>query len=101
MSDTADAESDRQPLLIDPKIPHLDHYSGATLITPNHHEAEAATHRVIRNDDEDARLAPSSFAVRAPPARAVLDHPRRTRHVAVERAMWKGRCRRWRAKSPT
>lgn len=44
------------PLLVDPKIPHLECYAGATLITPNHVEAEAATHRRIRSDD-DAREA--------------------------------------------
>jgi rfaE bifunctional protein kinase chain/domain len=44
------------PLLVDPKIPHLDCYAGATLVTPNLHEAEAATHRRIRGD-EDARQA--------------------------------------------
>jgi len=48
------------PLLIDPKIPHLESYAGATLITPNHHEAEAATHRRIRTD-EDAREAAADF----------------------------------------
>jgi D-beta-D-heptose 7-phosphate kinase/D-beta-D-heptose 1-phosphate adenosyltransferase len=42
------------PLIVDPKIPHLDRYAGATLVTPNHHEAEAAAHRRIRTD-EDAR----------------------------------------------
>jgi D-glycero-beta-D-manno-heptose-7-phosphate kinase len=45
-----------RPVIVDPKIPHLDCYAGATLVTPNHHEAETATHRRIR-DDEDARLA--------------------------------------------
>jgi D-glycero-beta-D-manno-heptose-7-phosphate kinase len=49
-------KSSGAPLLVDPKIPHLDCYAGATLITPNHHEAETATHRRIR-DDEDARQA--------------------------------------------
>jgi D-beta-D-heptose 7-phosphate kinase/D-beta-D-heptose 1-phosphate adenosyltransferase len=44
------------PLLVDPKIPHLEYYAGATLITPNHHEAEIATHRRIRTDEE-ARAA--------------------------------------------
>ena len=40
------------PVLVDPKIPHLDLYRGATLITPNHHEAEAATmHRVQTHAD--------------------------------------------------
>ena len=52
------------PLLVDPKIPHLGCYAGATLITPNHHETETATHRVIRND-EDARLAAADFRDRA------------------------------------
>src|SRR6185503_16550097 len=46
----------RVPLIVDPKIPHLDYYGGATLVTPNHLEAEAATHRPIRTDD-DARTA--------------------------------------------
>ncbi len=29
------------PLLVDPKVPHLDFYRGATLVTPNHVEAES------------------------------------------------------------
>jgi len=52
------------PLLVDPKIPHLDCYRGATLVTPNNHEAEIATHRVIRSDD-DARAAAEDFRHRA------------------------------------
>src|SRR5262245_42364475 len=40
------------PIVVDPKIPHLDLYAGATVVTPNHHEAEAATHRPLRNDDD-------------------------------------------------
>lgn len=52
------------PLLVDPKIPHLDCYRGATLVTPNNHEAETATHRVIRTDD-DARAAAIDFRARA------------------------------------
>jgi D-beta-D-heptose 7-phosphate kinase/D-beta-D-heptose 1-phosphate adenosyltransferase len=40
------------PLVVDPKIPHLDSYAGATIITPNHHEAEAATHRRIRSESD-------------------------------------------------
>src|SRR5205823_6611738 len=35
-------------IIIDPKVPHLDRYDGATLVTPNHLEAEAATQRMIR-----------------------------------------------------
>jgi D-beta-D-heptose 7-phosphate kinase/D-beta-D-heptose 1-phosphate adenosyltransferase len=52
------------PLLVDPKIAHLGLYAGATLVTPNHHEAETATHRRIRNDDE-ARQAAIDFRARA------------------------------------
>jgi D-glycero-beta-D-manno-heptose-7-phosphate kinase len=50
----------RIPLLVDPKIPHLGYYRGASLVTPNQHEAEAATHRRIRTD-EDARGAARTF----------------------------------------
>jgi D-glycero-beta-D-manno-heptose-7-phosphate kinase len=52
------------PLLVDPKIPHLDTYAGASLITPNQHEAEVATHLRIRSD-ADARLAAAEFRARA------------------------------------
>jgi D-glycero-beta-D-manno-heptose-7-phosphate kinase len=54
----------RVPLLVDPKIPHIDYYAGATLVTPNHHEAEAATQKRIRNDEE-AREAALDFRRRA------------------------------------
>lgn len=67
------------PVLVDPKLPHLDYYTGATVITPNHYEAETATHRSIRTSD-DVRSA----------ARALRD---RTRCGAVlitqgEQGMW-------------
>ena len=52
------------PLLIDPKVPHIDYYSGATVITPNHHEAEAVTHMRIRTGD-DALAAEQRFRERA------------------------------------
>lgn len=52
------------PLLVDPKIPHIGYYRGATLVTPNHHEAEIATHMRIRTD-EDARDAARAFRGRA------------------------------------
>ena len=52
------------PVLVDPKIPHIDYYAGATLVTPNHHEAEIATHLRIRTDD-DARRAGHVFLERA------------------------------------
>jgi rfaE bifunctional protein kinase chain/domain len=52
------------PVLVDPKIPHLDYYAGASLVTPNHHEAEIATHLRIRTHDE-ARGAAREFRRRA------------------------------------
>jgi D-glycero-beta-D-manno-heptose-7-phosphate kinase len=52
------------PLLVDPKNPHITCYAGATLVTPNQHEAELATHMRIRNDD-DARAAAREFRHRA------------------------------------
>jgi rfaE bifunctional protein kinase chain/domain len=51
-------------VLVDPKIPHLDYYAGSTLVTPNHLEAETATHLRIRTDDE-ARAAAAKFRERA------------------------------------
>ena len=52
------------PILVDPKIPHIDYYRGASVITPNHHEAEIATNMRVRTD-EDARLASRVFRERA------------------------------------
>lgn len=52
------------PLLVDPKVPHIDYYSGASVITPNHHEAEAITHMRIRSDAE-ALAAARLFRERA------------------------------------
>ena len=60
----AKAVAERVPLIVDPKIPHLACYAGATLITPNHHEAEIATHLRIRTDDE-AQTAARDFKARA------------------------------------
>jgi D-beta-D-heptose 7-phosphate kinase/D-beta-D-heptose 1-phosphate adenosyltransferase len=62
MSRSAEAAAERPPvpLIVDPKIPHLACYRGATLVTPNHHEAEAATHLRIRTDEE-ARDAARAF----------------------------------------
>ncbi len=53
-----------KPVLVDPKVPHIDYYRGATLITPNHHEAEAVAHMRIRSDD-DAREAARRFRDRS------------------------------------
>lgn len=59
----AKARTARVPVLVDPKIPHLDRYAGARLITPNHSEAEVATHMRIRTDD-DARAAARALRAR-------------------------------------
>ena len=45
------------PLIVDPKIAHLACYAGATLVTPNHHEAEVATHLRVRSDEEACQAA--------------------------------------------
>src|SRR4029078_7693889 len=45
---------------LDRKIRHLAAYARASLITPNHHEAEVATHTRIRTD-ADARDAARAF----------------------------------------
>jgi D-beta-D-heptose 7-phosphate kinase/D-beta-D-heptose 1-phosphate adenosyltransferase len=52
------------PLLVDPKIPHLEYYAGVNVVTPNHHEAEIATHLRVRSEDE-ARAAARAFRDRA------------------------------------
>jgi D-beta-D-heptose 7-phosphate kinase/D-beta-D-heptose 1-phosphate adenosyltransferase len=51
------------PVVVDPKIPHLSLYAGATVVTPNHHEAEAATALRVR-DLDDARAAAREFRKR-------------------------------------
>ena len=60
----AAAKRRRIPVLVDPKVQHIAYYSGATVITPNHHEAEAVTHMRIRSSDE-AIAAARSFRERA------------------------------------
>ncbi len=45
------------PVLVDPKVPHMALYAGATLLTPNHHEAESASHLRIRTIDDAQRAA--------------------------------------------
>jgi D-beta-D-heptose 7-phosphate kinase/D-beta-D-heptose 1-phosphate adenosyltransferase len=52
------------PVLVDPKIPHIDYYAGTTLVTPNHQEAEVASNMRIRSEEE-ARLAARQFQTRA------------------------------------
>jgi rfaE bifunctional protein kinase chain/domain len=48
---------ERVPLIVDPKIPHLSCYAGATLVTPNHHEAEVATHIRVRTNADASQAA--------------------------------------------
>jgi D-beta-D-heptose 7-phosphate kinase/D-beta-D-heptose 1-phosphate adenosyltransferase len=65
MRAAVDAGRERNiPVLVDPKIPHIDYYAGAAVITPNHHEAEIAANIRVRTDD-DARLAARVFRERA------------------------------------
>ena len=45
------------PVTIDPKVPHATYYAGATLVTPNHHEAEAVAHMRLRTDADAAVCA--------------------------------------------
>lgn len=45
------------PILVDPKVPHLHLYAGTTLVTPNHREAEIATHQRIRTAEEAVTAA--------------------------------------------
>ena len=54
----------RIPVLVDPKIPHIDYYAGATIITPNHKEAEIAANMSVRTED-DARGAARVFRERS------------------------------------
>ena len=60
---SAAARRRKIPLLVDPKVPHIDYYAGATVVTPNHHEAESVTHMRIRSAD-DAREAARRFKER-------------------------------------
>lgn len=53
----AAARARRIPLLVDPKVPHVTYYAGATIVTPNHHEAESVTHMRIRSDVDAAEAA--------------------------------------------
>jgi len=50
------AQNSGLPVIVDPKVPHIDYYAGATLVTPNHVEAESATNTRI-NSHDDARKA--------------------------------------------
>jgi rfaE bifunctional protein kinase chain/domain len=50
------AQASGLPVIVDPKVPHIDYYAGAALVTPNHVEAESATNSRI-SSHEDARRA--------------------------------------------
>jgi D-beta-D-heptose 7-phosphate kinase/D-beta-D-heptose 1-phosphate adenosyltransferase len=45
------------PVLVDPKVPHLDLYRGAAVVTPNHHEAETAVHARVQSHADAADAA--------------------------------------------
>jgi D-beta-D-heptose 7-phosphate kinase/D-beta-D-heptose 1-phosphate adenosyltransferase len=60
----AAAAADDTPVLVDPKIPHVDYYAETTLVTPNHHEAEIAANMRVRSEEE-ARRAARLFRERA------------------------------------
>ena len=51
------AQGNGLPVIVDPKVPHIDYYSGATLVTPNHIEAESATNTRIATHDDARRAA--------------------------------------------
>jgi D-beta-D-heptose 7-phosphate kinase/D-beta-D-heptose 1-phosphate adenosyltransferase len=57
--------------LVDPKVPHIDYYVGASLVTPNHHEAESVTLMRIRTSG-DARAAAQRFRARAQCANVLI-----------------------------
>lgn len=57
------AQSNGLPVIVDPKVPHIDYYAGAALVTPNHIEAESATNSRI-STNEDARRASMSLRQR-------------------------------------
>lgn len=50
------ARANHCPLLVDPKVPRAGYYRGASVITPNHREAEAMSGHAIHSDG-DARKA--------------------------------------------
>ena len=57
------ANSKNVPVIVDPKVPHIDYYAGSALVTPNHVEAESATNLHIESN-EDARRAAQALRQR-------------------------------------
>ncbi len=47
----------RIPLVVDPKVGHFEYFSGASVITPNNAEAEAAAQMRIRSNGDARRAA--------------------------------------------
>ncbi|HJU41358.1 MAG TPA: D-glycero-beta-D-manno-heptose-7-phosphate kinase [Vicinamibacterales bacterium] len=45
------------PVIVDPKVPHIEYYAGAALVTPNHVEAESATNSRISSNEDAHRAA--------------------------------------------
>lgn len=58
------------PMIVDPKPVHADLFKGATIITPNHHEAEKMSGVTIH--DEDSLLLAASSLLRKLDSTAVL-----------------------------
>ena len=50
-------QSNGVPVIVDPKVPHIEYYAGAALVTPNHHEAESATNSRIATHEDAQRAA--------------------------------------------
>jgi rfaE bifunctional protein kinase chain/domain len=57
------AQANGLPVVVDPKVPHIDYYAGAALVTPNHIEAESATNSRITTH-EDAQRASAELRKR-------------------------------------
>ena len=51
------AKANGLPVIVDPKVPHIDYYAGAALVTPNHVEAESATNSRISTHEDAQRAA--------------------------------------------
>jgi len=64
------AGSHQIPLIVDPKPVHADLFKGATIITPNHHEAEKMSGVTI--DDDESLFRAAATLLRKLDSRAVL-----------------------------
>ncbi len=60
----------RTPVAVDPKVQHLNLFTGVTLVAPNHHEAAAATRVSVRSEADLLRVG--QMLLRRLKARAVL-----------------------------